>query len=44
MEIPTALRRVPQIEVLFNINADGIKNVSAQNESIGNAKKIEIKN
>jgi L1 cell adhesion molecule like protein len=43
-EIRPAPRGVPQIEVTFDINADGIKNVSAQDKSTGNVKKITIKN
>jgi L1 cell adhesion molecule like protein len=42
--IPPALRGVPQIEVTFDVNADGIMNVSAQDKSTGNVKKIPIKN
>ena len=42
--IPPAPRGVPQIEVSFDINADGIMNVSAQDKSTGNVKKIQIKN
>ena len=42
--IPPAPRGVPQIEVTFDINADGIMNVSAQDKSTGNVKKITIKN
>jgi len=33
--IPPAKRGVPQIEVTFDINADGILNVSAQDKSTG---------
>jgi L1 cell adhesion molecule like protein len=42
--IPPAPRGVPQIEVTFDMNADGIMNVSAQDKSTGNVKKITIKN
>jgi L1 cell adhesion molecule like protein len=42
--IPPAPRGVPQIEVSFEVNADGIMNVSAQDKSTGNVKKIQIKN
>jgi L1 cell adhesion molecule like protein len=34
--IPPAPRGVPQIEVTFDVNADGIMNVSAQDKSTGN--------
>jgi L1 cell adhesion molecule like protein len=42
--IPPAPRGIPQIEVTFDMNADGIMNVSAQDKSTGNAKRITIKN
>lgn len=42
--IPPAPKGVPQIEVTLDINADGIMNVSAQDKSTGNCKKITIKN
>ena len=42
--IPPAPRGVPQIEVTFDINADGILNVSAQDSSTGKSKSITIKN
>jgi L1 cell adhesion molecule like protein len=42
--IPPAPRGVPQIEVTFDMNADGIMNVSAQDKSTGNVQKITIKN
>ncbi|OHT15111.1 Heat shock cognate 71 kDa protein [Tritrichomonas foetus] len=42
--IPPAPRGIPQIEVTFDVNADGIMNVSAQDKSTGNVKKITIKN
>jgi L1 cell adhesion molecule like protein len=35
---------VPQIEVTFDVNADGIMNISAQDKSAGNVEKITIKN
>jgi L1 cell adhesion molecule like protein len=41
--IPPAPRGVPQIEVTFDVDADGIVNVSAQGKSTGNAKKVTIK-
>jgi L1 cell adhesion molecule like protein len=42
--IPPTPRGVPQIEVTFDVNADCIMNVSAQDKSTGNVKKIIIKN
>jgi len=42
--IPPAPRGVPQIEVAFEINADGILHVSAEDKANGNAKKISITN
>jgi L1 cell adhesion molecule like protein len=42
--IPPAPRGVPQIEVTFDVDANGIMNVSAQDKSTGNVKKITIKN
>ena len=42
--IPPAPRGVPQIEVTFDINADGILNVSAQDSSTGKSKNITITN
>ena len=42
--IPPAPRGVPQIEVTFNVNADGILNVSAQDKSTGKANNITITN
>ena len=42
--IPPAPRGVPQIEVTFDINADGILNVSAQDSSTGISKSITITN
>lgn len=42
--IPPAPRGVPQIEVNFDINADGIMNVSAVDKSTGNERKITITN
>lgn len=40
--IPPALRGVPQIEVLFEIDANGIVNVSAKDLATGNKQKITI--
>ena len=40
--IPPAPRGVPQIEVSFDINADGILNVSAKDMATGNQQKITI--
>ena len=42
--IPAAPRGVPQIEVTFDIDADGILNVSAVEKSTGKENKITIKN
>jgi L1 cell adhesion molecule like protein len=42
--LPAAPRGVPQIEVTFEVNADGIMNVSARDKASGNVKKITIKN
>ncbi|KAK3290098.1 hypothetical protein CYMTET_2486 [Cymbomonas tetramitiformis] len=42
--IPPAPRGVPQIEVSFDIDANGILNVSAVEKGTGKANKIEIKN
>ena len=42
--IPPAPRGVPQIEVEFDIDANGLLNVSAQDKSTGNTKKITITN
>merc|ERR1719152_657674 len=42
--IPPAPRGVPQIEVAFEINADGILQVSAEDKANGNTKKISITN
>ena len=41
--IPPAPRGVPQIEVTFDIDANGIVNVSAKDHGTGNEQKIEIK-
>lgn len=41
-EIPPAPRGVPQIEVAFDINADGILNVSAKDKQSGKEQKIRI--
>lgn len=40
--IPPAPRGVPQIEVSYDINADGILNVSAKDMATGNQQKITI--
>ncbi|KAI9104117.1 hsp71-like protein [Phlyctochytrium arcticum] len=42
--IPPAPRGVPQIEVTFDIDANGILNVNAEDKSTGRANKITIKN
>ncbi len=42
--IPPAPRGVPQIEVTFDIDANGILNVSAQDKSTGKTSKITITN
>merc|ERR1712168_1571600 len=42
--IPPAPRGVPQIEVTFDIDANGILNVSATDKSTGKANKITITN
>ncbi|KAM7314741.1 heat shock 70 kDa protein 1A-like [Ixodes scapularis] len=42
--IPSAPRGVPQIEVTFDIDANGILNVSAVEKSVGKSKKITITN
>ena len=41
--IPPAPRGTPQIEVAFNLNADGILEVSAKDQGSGKEHKIEIK-
>jgi molecular chaperone DnaK len=41
--IPTAPRGIPQIEVAFNIDANGILNVSAKDLATGKQQSIEIK-
>ncbi len=41
-DIPPAPRGVPQIEVAFDINADGILNVSAKDKQTGKEQKIKI--
>eukprot|EP00122_Pirum_gemmata_P015336 Pgem_evm1s14332 len=43
-DIPPAPRGVPQIEVTFDIDADGILNVSAMDKSTGRENKITITN
>merc|ERR1711887_417678 len=42
--IPPAPRGVPQIEVTFDVDANGILNVSAQDKSTGKENKITITN
>lgn len=42
--IPPAPRGVPQIEVTFDIDANGILNVSATDKSTGKENKITITN
>nr|AXR98609.1 heat shock protein 70 kDa B2 [Haliotis fulgens] len=42
--IPPAPRGVPQIDVIFDIDANGIMNVSAQDKSTGKSSKITITN
>lgn len=42
--IPPAPRGVPKIEVTFDLNADGILNVSAKDNSSGRSEKITITN
>ncbi len=42
-DIPPAPRGVPQIEVLFNIDANGILNVSAKDKATGREQSIVIK-
>ncbi|KAK1338912.1 hypothetical protein QTO34_019579 [Cnephaeus nilssonii] len=42
--IPPAPRGVPQIEVTFDIDANGILNVSAMDKSTGKENKIAITN
>ena len=43
MEIPPAPRGVPQIEVTFDIDANGIVNVSAKDKATGKEKHVEIR-
>ena len=42
--IPPAARGIPQIEVTFDLNADGILNVSAVEKGTGKSHKIQITN
>ena len=42
--IPPAKKGVPEIEVTFDIDADGIVNVSAEDKGTGKEQSIEIKN
>ncbi|HEX9813197.1 MAG TPA: molecular chaperone DnaK [Burkholderiales bacterium] len=41
--IPSALRGMPQIEVTFDIDANGILHVSAKDKATGKENKIEVK-
>jgi molecular chaperone DnaK len=41
--IPPAARGVPRIEVTFEIDANGILNVTAKDQATGKAQKIEVK-
>ncbi len=41
-DLPTAPRGVPQIEVIFDIDANGILNVSAKDKATGKEQKITI--
>lgn len=43
-DIPPAPRGVPQIEVSFEVNADGILHVSAEDKGTGKKEKITITN
>jgi molecular chaperone DnaK len=43
MGVPPAQAGIPQIEVTFEVNADGILNVSARDLGTGNQQQIEIK-
>ena len=43
-KIPPAPRGIPHIEVTFQIDADGILNVMAEDKGTGNKKEITIKN
>lgn len=42
--IPPAPRGVPQVEVTFDLDANGILNVSATDKSTGKSNKITITN
>lgn len=42
-DIPPAPRGMPQIEVTFDINADGIMNISAKDKGTGKEQSIQIK-
>lgn len=44
MGIPPAPRGVPQIEVTFDVDANGILNVTAEDKSTGRSNKITIRN
>lgn len=43
-DLPPAPRGVPQIEVAFDVDANGILNVTAEDKSTGNKNKITITN
>ena len=43
-DIPPAARGVPQIEVSFDLDANGILNVNASDKSSGKSEKITITN
>ena len=42
--IPPAPRGIPQIEVIFDVNTDGILNVTAQDKTTGNKGSVKITN
>jgi heat shock protein 5 len=42
--IPAAPRGVPQIEVTFKVDADGIMHVGAEDKGTGKSERIQIKN
>lgn len=44
MGLPQAPRGIPRIQVTFNLDANGILNVNAKEESTGKSKNIKIKN
>ena len=43
-DLPAAPRGIPQIEVAFDVDANGILNVSASDKASGKSQSIEIKN